>query len=72
VSPDLYIAVAVRGPFNHTVGIQKAGTIVAINNSPRSPIFAAADFGIVGDYAEVVPVLISAIKGRRAGIPGTR
>ena len=67
VSPDLYIAVAVRGPFNHTVGFQKAGTVVAINNSARSPIFRAADFGIVGDYAEVVPALLSAIERRREG-----
>ena len=66
VSPELYVAVAVRGPFNHTVGMQKAGTVVAINNSARSPIFRAADFGIVGDYAEVVPALVSAIKKRRA------
>ena len=66
VSPDLYIAVAVRGPFNHTVGIQKAGTVVAINNSARSPIFKAADVGILGDYAEVVPALTSAVKMRFA------
>ena len=64
VSPDLYIAVAVRGPFNHTVGINKAGTVVAINDSARSPMFRAADIGILGDYAEVVPALISAIKMR--------
>ena len=66
VSPDLYIAVAVRGPLNHTVGIQKAGTVVAINNSARAPIFRAADFGIVGDYAEVVPALTRALADRRA------
>ena len=64
VSPNLYIAVGVRGPFNHTVGIQRAGTIVAINNSARAPIFKAADFGILGDYAEVVPALTEAFKNR--------
>ena len=64
VAPDLYIAVGVRGPFNHTVGIQKAGTVVAINNSARSPIFKATDFGIVGDFAEVVPTLVSALNAR--------
>ena len=66
VSPDLYVAVAVRGPFNHTVGIQKAGTVVAINNNVRAPIFKAADFGIVGDYSQVVPALIRAIRKRKA------
>ncbi|HIM56368.1 MAG TPA: electron transfer flavoprotein subunit alpha/FixB family protein [Candidatus Latescibacteria bacterium] len=64
VAPDLYIAVALRGPFNHTVGVQKAGTVVAINNSARAPIFKAADFGIVGDYREVVPVLTKALADR--------
>ena len=64
VSPELYIAVGVRGPFNHTVGIQKAGTVVAINNDPRAPIFRAADFGIVGDFAELLPALTGAIDDR--------
>ena len=65
VSPRLYVAIALRGPLNHTVGIRKAGTVVAVNNSPRSPIFRAADFGIVGDYAEVVPALTAAVRARR-------
>ena len=67
VAPELYIAVALRGPFNHTVGIQRSGTIVAINNSARSPIFRAADCGIVGDWREVVPVFTSAVGQRLAG-----
>lgn len=62
VAPNLYIAIGIRGAFNHTVGIQKAGTIIAINNSHRSPIFQAADFGILGDYAEIVPELTKAIR----------
>lgn len=64
VAPELYIAVALRGPFNHTVGIQRSGTIVAINNSARSQIFRASDFGILGDWNEVVPELTSAIRNR--------
>ena len=64
VAPELYIAVALRGPFNHTVGIQRSGTIIAINDSARSPIFRAADCGIVGDWREVVPVFTSAIRKR--------
>ena len=68
VSPNLYVAVALSGVFNHTVGIGKAGTVVAINNSARAPIFQAADFGIVGDYNEVVPELISALKARSADL----
>ena len=64
VAPELYVAVALRGPFNHTVGIQRSGTIVAINDSARSPIFRAADCGIVGDWREVVPVFTSAVRKR--------
>ena len=64
VSPRLYFAVALSGVFNHTVGIGKAGTVVAINNTARAPIFRAADFGIVGDYTEVVPALIRVLKAR--------
>ena len=64
VSPNLYFAVALSGVFNHTVGIGKAGTVVAINSSARAPIFQSADFGIVGDYAEVVPELIRALEER--------
>ena len=64
VSPRLYFAVALSGVFNHTVGIGKAGTVVAVNNAARAPIFRAADFGIVGDYTEVVPALIKALKAR--------
>ena len=64
VSPNLYFAIALSGVFNHTVGIGKAGTVVAINSSARAPIFQSADFGIVGDYAEVVPELIRALEER--------
>ena len=64
VAPELYVAVALRGPFNHTVGIQRSGTIVAVNNSARSQIFRASDFGILGDWNEIVPVLTDAIRQR--------
>ena len=57
VSPRLYIAVGVRGNLNHTIGIQQAGTIVAINNDPNAEIFHAADYGILSDWAEIVPAL---------------
>ena len=72
IAPELYIAVAIRGPFNHTVGIQKAGTVVAINNSARAPIFRAADFGIVGDYEEVVPALTRGLRERGLGDSSSR
>ena len=57
VAPRFYLAIAVRGAFNHTVGIGRAKIVVAINNDPNALIFKNCDYGIVGDYAEVVPLL---------------
>ena len=62
VAPKVYVAVGLRGAFNHTVGIQKAGVILAINNNKRAAIFKAADFGIVGDWQECLPPLVEALK----------
>jgi electron transfer flavoprotein alpha subunit len=62
VSPKLYVAVAVRGAFNHMVGVGRARTIVAINNDPNAPIFKNCDYGLVGDFAEVVPVLTASLR----------
>jgi electron transfer flavoprotein alpha subunit len=62
VAPRIYIAVGIRGAFNHTVGIQKAGVIIAINQNQRAPIFRAADYGIVGDWKEYLPPLVAALK----------
>ena len=64
IAPEVYIAVGVRGDFNHMVGIQKAGTILAINNVPnprRSPILQGADFSIVGDWETFLPPLVDAL-----------
>ena len=64
IAPDLYIAVGIRGDFNHMVGIQKATTILAINNNPnprRTPILQGADFSIVGDWQTYLEPLIAAL-----------
>jgi electron transfer flavoprotein alpha subunit len=60
VSPRLYIAVGVRGNFNHTIGIRRSEIIVAINTDPAAEIFRAADFGVVADWALFVPALTEA------------
>ncbi|HZU75832.1 MAG TPA: FAD-binding protein, partial [Dehalococcoidia bacterium] len=57
IAPSVYIAVGISGSFNHLVGVLKAGTIVAVNRSPRAPIARAADYTLVGDWAELVPAL---------------
>ncbi len=62
IAPQVYLAVGIRGVFDHTVGIQKAGVIVAVNSNRRHPIFKAADVGIVGDWQEFLPPLVEAIK----------
>ena len=61
IAPQVYLAVGIRGAFNHTVGIQKAGVILAINRNHRAAIFRAADYGIVGDWNEYLPALVEAI-----------
>ena len=62
IAPKVYLAVGIRGAFNHTVGIRKAGVILAINQNRRAAIFKAADYGIVGDWKEYLPPLVEALK----------
>jgi electron transfer flavoprotein alpha subunit len=64
IAPDLYIAVALSGKFNHMVGVRSAGTILAINEQRDMPVFAAADVGILGDWQEVVPALVAELRSR--------
>jgi electron transfer flavoprotein alpha subunit len=62
VKPDLYLAVGISGQVQHMVGARESKVIVAVNNDEHAPIFENADYGIVGDLYEVLPLLTAAVR----------
>ena len=62
IAPTVYISVGIRGAFNHTVGLQRAGVIISINTNRRAVMFRSSDFGIVGDWEEFLPPLMEELR----------
>ena len=61
ISPRVYLAIGIRGAFNHMVGLQNVGMLLAINKNRSHPIFSSVDVGVVGDWETYLDPMVDAI-----------
>jgi electron transfer flavoprotein alpha subunit len=62
ISPELYIACGISGATQHMAGCKGAKKLLAINPDAEAPIFASADYAVIGDLHEVVPAIVREIR----------
>jgi len=68
IAPRLYVGIGVRGDFNHAVGIQRAGTVLVVNNDRRAAFLRGqADVGVLADWQEFVPALVEELRRHSNG-----
>lgn len=62
VSPEVYFAIAISGASQHMAGCSSSRNIVAINSDSEAHIFKVADYGVVGDWKQVLPGFINKLR----------